>query len=64
MRQTIAFLRSRLAYLGGNLAHGMDVAGRALRSYPQHNAASSVLHFERASCLSALGRLEQARGEA
>lgn len=64
VRQTIAFLRSRLAYLGGNLAHGMDVAGRALQRYPQHNAASSVLHFERASCLSALGRLEQARGEA
>ncbi|RJG08934.1 helix-turn-helix transcriptional regulator [Pseudomonas cavernicola] len=64
VQQTIAFLRSRLAYLGGNLAHGLEVAGRALQRFPQHNAASSVLHFDRASCLFALGRLDEARDEA
>ncbi|MCM2318197.1 MAG: LuxR C-terminal-related transcriptional regulator [Pseudomonas sp.] len=64
VQQTIAFLRSRLAYLGGNLAHGLEVTGRALQRFPQHNAASSVLHFDRASCLAALGRLDEARGEA
>lgn len=64
VQQTIAFLRSRLAYLGGNLAHGLEVAGRALQRFPQHNAASSVLHFDRASCLFALGRLDEARAEA
>lgn len=64
VQQTIAFLRSRLAYLGGNLAHGLDVAGRALQRFPQHNAASSVLRFDRASCLAALGRLDEARAEA
>lgn len=64
VQQTIAFLRSRLAYLGGNLAHGLDVAGRALQRFPQHNAASSVLRFDRASCLAALGRLDEARSEA
>src|SRR5574338_60295 len=64
VQQTIAFLRSRLAYLGGNLAHGLEVAGRALQRFPQHNAASSVLHFDHASCLFALGRLDEARAEA
>ncbi|MNP62204.1 hypothetical protein D3C76_1574620 [compost metagenome] len=64
MQQTIAFLRSRLACLGGNLVHGMEVADRALQRFPQHNAASSVLRFDRANCLFALGYLEQARSEA
>ncbi|MNZ16749.1 HTH-type transcriptional regulator MalT [compost metagenome] len=64
VQQTIAFLRSRLACLGGNLVHGMEVADRALQRFPQHNAASSVLRFDRANCLFALGYLEQARSEA
>lgn len=64
VEQTIAFLRSRMAYLGGNLLYGLKVAGRSLRRFPQHNAASSILHFDRASCLFALGRLDEARDEA
>ena len=64
VHQTIAFLRSRLAVLGGNLTHGLELANQALQRYPQHNAASSVLVFNRASCLFALGRLDSARREA
>ncbi len=64
VHQTIAFLRSRLALLGGNLAHGLGLSSQALQRYPQDNAASSVLHFNRASCLFALGRLDPARHEA
>ena len=61
LHQTIAFLRSRLAFLGGNLVHGLTLASQALQHYPQHNAASSVLHFNRASCLFLLGQLSAAR---
>ncbi len=63
IHQTVAFLRSRLAFLGGNLVHGLALASQALQHYPQHNAAGSVLHFNRASCLFALGQLTAARRE-
>ncbi|MGQ7957111.1 LuxR C-terminal-related transcriptional regulator [Pseudomonas sp. SP16.1] len=63
IHQTIAFLRSRLAFLGGNLVHGLTLASQALQHYPQHNAAGSVLHFNRASCLFALGQLTEAHRE-
>lgn len=59
--QTIAFLRSHLAWLGGNLRHGVDVARIALEWYPQANAATAILHANSAACLAALGRLEDAR---
>ncbi|MEJ6656544.1 MAG: LuxR C-terminal-related transcriptional regulator [Pseudomonas sp.] len=61
IHQTIAFLRSRLAFLGGNLVYGLTLANQALQQYPQRNAASSVLHFNRASSLFALGQLTAAR---
>lgn len=60
-RQTVAFLRSRLAVLGGNFSHGLRLVAEALRLYPQQNAASAVLLFNQASCLFALGRLEKAQ---
>jgi LuxR family maltose regulon positive regulatory protein len=59
--QTIAFLRSHLAWLGGNLRHGVDVVRNALDCYPQANAATAILHANSAACLAALGRLEDAR---
>ncbi|MBA1204786.1 helix-turn-helix transcriptional regulator [Pseudomonas capeferrum] len=59
--QTIAFLRSHLAWLGGNLRHGVDVVRIALERYPQANAATAILHANSAGCLAALGRLEDAR---
>lgn len=58
--QTVAFLRSRLAVLGGNLNHGLRLVAAALQQYPQRNAASAVLQFNQASCLFALGRLDEA----
>ncbi|MBM7062959.1 hypothetical protein JQX08_19760 [Pseudomonas sp. UL073] len=58
--QTLAFLRSRLAVLGGNLGHGIQLVGNALQRFPQRNAASAVLLFNRASCQFALGRLGEA----
>lgn len=64
VQQTLAFLRTRLAYLGGNLMHGLRIADRTLQQLPQPNAASSVLHFDRASCLFALGNLDEAKAEA
>jgi LuxR family maltose regulon positive regulatory protein len=63
IHQTIAFLRSRLAFLGGNLIHGLTLASQALQHYSQQNAAGSVLHFNRASCLFALGQLTEAHRE-
>lgn len=63
VQQTVMFLRSRLAYLGGNLGHALALAARALQRFPQHNAARSVLYFDRANCLAALGQLEQAYTE-
>lgn len=59
--QTLAFLRSRLAYLGGNYAHGIEVVSHALHEYPQSNAATAVLLFNRGSNLLALGQLRLAR---
>ncbi|HYQ39341.1 MAG TPA: LuxR C-terminal-related transcriptional regulator [Pseudomonas sp.] len=59
--QTIAYLRTLLAFLGGNLRHGQQLASRALQRYPQRNAAGSVLRFNRARCLFHLGQLGAAR---
>lgn len=59
--QTLAFLRSRLAFLGGNFDYGIALVDQALRRYPQTNAATAVLMFNRACCLFALGRLQHAR---
>ncbi|MCY1402462.1 HTH-type transcriptional regulator MalT [compost metagenome] len=64
VHQTLGFLRSRLATLGGNFSHGLALVERALRQYPQASAATAVLHFNRASCLFALGRLHHARADA
>lgn len=61
VQQTIAYLRTLLGFLGGNLRHGIEVASRALRDWPQRNAANSVLRFNRARCLFHLGRLGAAR---
>ena len=65
--QTIAFLRSRLAVLGGNYRHGLRLTDSSMRHWPQRTAASAVLLYNRASCLLALGDLdcaEQAAHEA
>ena len=59
--QTIAYLRTLMAFLGGNLRHGLELASRALQQHPQRNAASSVLRFNRARCLFHLGQLGAAR---
>lgn len=64
IRQTIGFLRSRIAYLCGNFAHGVEVVARACQRDPERNTAAAVLHFNLASCLAALGRLTEARPEA
>ncbi|MNM82174.1 Transcriptional regulatory protein LiaR [compost metagenome] len=64
VHQTLAFVRSSLASLGGNFAHGIRVVDSALQHYPQANAATAVLHFHRASCLFGLGRLKSAREDA
>jgi LuxR family maltose regulon positive regulatory protein len=64
VHQTLAFLRSRLAFLGGNFSHGRDIVDKALLQYPQTNAATAVLLFNRASCLFALGHLQAARQDA
>ena len=53
--------RALLAFLGGNLRHGQQLASRALQRYPQRNAAGSVLRFNRARCLFDLGQLAAAR---
>jgi LuxR family maltose regulon positive regulatory protein len=63
VQQTVMFLRSRLAYLGGNLGHALTLTARALQQFVQDNAARSVLHFDRANCLAALGQLPQAHAE-
>ncbi len=63
IHQTLAFLRSRLAVLGGNFTHGLRLVESALQRYPQANAATAVLQFNRASCLFALGQLQLARDE-
>ncbi|MNZ29431.1 HTH-type transcriptional regulator MalT [compost metagenome] len=61
VQQTIAYLRTLLAFLGGNLRHGLALASRELQRYPQRNAAGSVLRFNRARCLFHLGLLGAAR---
>ncbi|TDF84189.1 helix-turn-helix transcriptional regulator [Pseudomonas sp. H9] len=64
VQQTLAFLRTRLAYLGGNLMHSLRIAEHALQQIPEANAASSVLRFDRACCLYALGSLDEAEIQA
>lgn len=64
VHQTLAFLRSRLAALGGNFGHSLALVERALSRYPQANAATAVLQFNRATCLFALGQLRSAREDA
>ncbi|WP_166358878.1 LuxR C-terminal-related transcriptional regulator [Pseudomonas akapageensis] len=64
VHQTLAFLRSRLAVLGGNFSHGLGLIETALQRFPQVNAATAVLTFNRASCLFALGQLRKARIDA
>ncbi|MNO50871.1 Serine/threonine-protein kinase PknK [compost metagenome] len=59
--QTIAFLRSHLSWLGGNLRHGVDVVRTALEYYPAANAATAILYANSAGCLAALGRLDDAQ---
>lgn len=61
VHQTLAFVRSRLAALGGNFSHGLALVERATSLHPGTSAATAVLHFNRAICLLALGRAEQAR---
>ena len=61
VQQTIAYLRTLLAFLGGNLRHGLELAGAALQRHPQRNAAGAVLRFNRARCLFELGGLNAAR---
>lgn len=61
VQQTIAYLRTLLAFLGGNLRHGQELASRVLLRYPQRNAAGSVLQLNRARCLFHLGQLGAAR---
>lgn len=63
VQQTIAYLRTLLAFLGGNLRHGLELASQALQRYPQRNAACSVLRFNRARCLFQLGQLSAARSD-
>lgn len=61
VQQTIAYLRTLLAFLGGNLRHGLELAGQALQRFPQRNSAGSVLRLNRARCLFELGQLDAAR---
>lgn len=62
--QTITYMRTLLAFLGGNLRHGLTLARRALEQTPPRNAASAVLHLNQARCLFALGELQEARRQA
>lgn len=62
--QTLGFLRSRLAFLGGNFAHGIALVDQTLQHYAKVNAATAVLLFNRACCQYALGRLHEARRDA
>lgn len=64
VHQTLAFLRSRLAALGGNFEHGLRLVDRALRQYPSPSAATAVLLFNSAICLFSLGRAREARSAA
>ncbi|WP_432474671.1 LuxR C-terminal-related transcriptional regulator [Amphritea sp. HPY] len=64
IRQTINFIRSRLAYLGGNLAHGIRICNQAFKPQSKTNAALSVIRFNRASCYFSLGQLHNAERDA
>ncbi|WP_187806520.1 LuxR C-terminal-related transcriptional regulator [Aquipseudomonas alcaligenes] len=64
VHQTLAFLRSRLAALGGNFNHGLRLVDRAIEQYPTPSAATAVLLFNRALCLFSLGHAHQARSAA
>jgi LuxR family maltose regulon positive regulatory protein len=64
VHQTLAFLRSRVAWLGGNFSHGRRLVDRALLQFPHANAATAVLRFNRASCLFALGHVRAAQVDA
>ncbi|WAG77423.1 LuxR C-terminal-related transcriptional regulator [Metapseudomonas furukawaii] len=64
IHQTLAFLRSRLAALGGNFNHGLRLVDRAMDQYPASSAATAVLLFNRAICLFSLGRAHQASSTA
>ena len=64
VHQTLAFLRSRLAALGGNFNHGLRLVERAMGQYPAPSAATAVLLFNSAICLFSLGRARQARSAA
>lgn len=64
VHQTLAFLRSRLAALGGNFNHGLRLVERALSQYPSPSAATAVLLFNRAISLFCLGRARQAKSAA
>ncbi|WP_371234491.1 LuxR C-terminal-related transcriptional regulator [Pseudomonas sp. QE6] len=61
VHQTLAFLRSRLAALGGNFEYGLRLVDRALQQYPTPSAATAVLQFNSAICLFSLGRAGEAR---
>lgn len=65
--QTIAFLRSQIAYLGGNPGHGLRLCTDALTttepSLPS-SAGESVIRFHRANCYHALGILDRAYDDA
>lgn len=61
VHQTLAFLRSRLAVLGGNFSYGLGLIDRAMLHYPSPSAATAVLIFNRATCLFALGHLQAAK---
>lgn len=64
VHQTLAFLRSRLAVLGGNFNYGLKLVERARQQYPTPSAATAVLLFNQANCLFALGHLKQANTSA
>lgn len=64
VHQTLAFLRSRLAALGGNFNHGMRLVARATGQYPSPSAATAVLQFNNAICLFSLGRAHLAKSSA
>lgn len=59
--QTIGFLRSHLAWQGGNLRHGIDIVRACQERYPTVNAATAILQANSAGCLAALGRLGDAQ---
>ncbi|WP_213878937.1 LuxR C-terminal-related transcriptional regulator [Pseudomonas sp. dw_358] len=59
--QTIGYLRSHLAWQGGNLRHGIDIVRTLRERHPARTGAAAILLADSASCLAALGRLRDAR---